>query len=129
MSYDDERPTGDELVRRLRRRNILLTAALFGLAVPVILIDSVYISVFSALKSDRDKAVQDLPFNPKSWKRAGTPERLAGGGRCVMAEALKAKHLPVGLSFVAGAWQEQCVINFAHAFEQRNPKRVTDLTE
>ncbi|MBG04724.1 MAG: hypothetical protein CMM59_11705 [Rhodospirillaceae bacterium] len=98
MSYDDERPTGDELVRKLRRRNILLTAALFGLAVPVILIDSVYISVFSALKSDRDKAVQDLPFNPKSWKRAGTPERLAGGGRCVMAEALKAKHLPVGLS-------------------------------
>ena len=39
------------------------------------------------------------------------------------------EHLPVGLSFVAGAWQEQCVINFAHAFEQRNPKRVTDLTE
>ena len=36
MSYDDERPTGDELVRKLRRRNILLAAALFGLAVPVI---------------------------------------------------------------------------------------------
>ena len=97
MSFDDERSTGDELVRKLRRRNILLAAALFGLAVPVILIDSVYISVFSGLKSDRDEAVQDLPFNPKSWKRAGAPERLAGGGRCVMAEALKAKHLPVGL--------------------------------
>ena len=41
MSFDDERPTGDELVRKLRHRNILLAAAFFGLAVPVILIDSV----------------------------------------------------------------------------------------
>jgi len=98
MSFDEERPTGDALVRKLRRRNIILAVVLFGIAVPVILIDSVYISVFSSLKSERDKAVRDLPFDKESWIRAGTPARLAGGGRCVMAEALKAKHLPVGLS-------------------------------
>ena len=85
-------------MRNRRRRITLLDAALFGLGVSVILIDSAVTSVFSRLKSDRDKAVQNLPFNPKIWRRSGAHERLAGGGRCVMAEAVKVKHIPVGLS-------------------------------
>ena len=49
MSYDDERPTGDEWVRQLRRRITLRPAAIFGLGVSVILIGSADISVFSGL--------------------------------------------------------------------------------
>ena len=37
-------------------------------------------------------------------------------------------HLPVGLSFVAGAHSDQHVINLAYAYEQRNPERVPDLS-
>ncbi|MEC8164396.1 MAG: hypothetical protein VX079_07525, partial [Pseudomonadota bacterium] len=44
-SYSDERPTGDELVRKLRRRITFRAAALFGLGVSVILIGSADINV------------------------------------------------------------------------------------
>lgn len=33
--------------------------------------------------------------------------------------------LPVGISFIASAWQDDVVINLAHAFEQAFPARIT----
>ena len=95
-SYDDERPTGDELVRKLRRRITLRAAALFGLGVSVILIGSADISVFSGLSPTRIRLFRPA-VEPEGLEAVGCSQTLAGGGRCVMAAAVTAKHMPAGL--------------------------------
>ena len=95
---EEEQPTGEALVRKLRRRNIILAVVLFGILTPVLLLDSVYISAFTGLMAERKKGIANLPFHQHRWEREGKPERLVHGGRCVMAEGLVAKFLLPGLS-------------------------------
>jgi amidase len=54
----------------------------------------------------------------------------AAGYPCITVPAGSVGELPVGLSFVAGAWSEPKLIRLAYAFEQADPaRRVPQLLE